>query len=72
MTASPRATALWVTRTFPDKEAAHYVMVIAFLRGSVNPPPDNWFTEAETWNKKIREEGLYVIVPDGAQQLVLF
>ena len=63
---------LWIHPDLPEKEGAHYVLVVAFLRGSVNPPPDNWFTKAETWNKKIREEGVYVTVPDGAQQALLF
>jgi hypothetical protein len=63
---------LWVHPDLPEKEGARYVLVVAFLRGSVNPPPDNWFTKAETWNKKIREEGLYVTIPEGAQQVLLF
>ena len=63
---------LWVHPDLPEKEGARYVMVVAFLRGSVNPPPENWFTKAETWNKKIREEGLYVTVPEGAQQVLVF
>jgi hypothetical protein len=63
---------LWVHPDLPEKEGARYVLVVAFLRGSVNPPPENWFTKAETWNKKIREEGLYVTVPAGAQQVLLF
>ena len=63
---------LWIHPDLPEKEGARYVMVVAFLRGSVNPPPENWFTKAETWNKKIREEGLYVTVPDGAEQALVF
>jgi hypothetical protein len=63
---------LWVHPDFSEKQGARYVLVVAFLRGSVNPPPENWFTKAETWNKKIREEGLYVTVPEGAQQVLLF
>jgi hypothetical protein len=63
---------LWIHPDLPEKESARYVLVIAFLRGSVNPPPENWFTKAETWNKKIREEGVYVTVPDGAQQALVF
>ena len=63
---------LWIHPDLPEKEGARYVLVVAFLRGSVNPPPENWFTKAETWNKKIREEGLYVTVPEGAQQVLLF
>ena len=63
---------LWIHPDLPEKEGARYVLVVAFLRGSVNPPPDNWFTKAETWNKKIREEGLYVTVPEGAEQALVF
>ena len=47
-------------------------MVLAFLRGTTNPPPDNWFTRIQTWDKKVREEGVEVVVPDEAQQAVLF
>ena len=47
------------------------MLVVAFLRGSLaDPPPENWFTKAETWKKKIREEGLYVTVPQGAEQVL--
>ncbi|HXP11381.1 MAG TPA: hypothetical protein VN828_22950, partial [Acidobacteriaceae bacterium] len=63
---------VWVHPDLPEKEGARYVLVVAFLRGSVNPPPENWFTKAETWNKKVREEGIYVTVPQGAQQVLLF
>src|SRR5450631_622464 len=63
---------LWIHPDLPAKEGARYVLVVAFLRGSVNPPPDNWFTKAETWNKKVREEGIYVTVPEGAEQVLVF
>jgi hypothetical protein len=63
---------LWIHPELAENQGARYVLVIAFLRGSVDPPPDNWFTKAETWNKKIRQEGVYVTVPDGAQQVLLF
>jgi hypothetical protein len=63
---------IWVHPDLPEKEGARYVLVVAFLRGSVNPPPENWFTKADTWNRKIREEGLYVTVPEGAEQALLF
>src|SRR6202522_1439231 len=63
---------VWVHPDLPEKEGARYVLVVAFLRGSVNPPPENWFIKAETWNKKVREEGVYVTVPEGAQQVLLF
>ena len=63
---------LWIHPDLPEKEGARYVLVVAFLRGSVNPPPENWFTKAETWNKKVREEGIYVTVPQGAEQVLVF
>src|SRR5215472_8133274 len=36
---------LWVHADFPDNQAAHYVMVVAFLQGTTNPPPEDWFTK---------------------------
>ncbi len=63
---------LWVHPDLPENAGSRYVLVVAFLRGSVDPPPDRWFTKAETWNKKIRQEGIYVTVPEGAQQAMLF
>src|SRR5271156_2247833 len=63
---------VWVHPDLPEKEGARYVLVVAFLRGSVDPPPENWFIKAETWNKKVRDEGVYVTVPEGAQQVLLF
>jgi hypothetical protein len=47
-------------------------MIIAFLRGSTNPPPDHWFSHAQTWDEQIHDEGFSVIVPDGAEQAVIF
>ncbi len=63
---------LWVHPDLAQESGARYVLVVAFLRGSVNPPPDNWFTKADTWNKKVRDEGIFVMVPPGAQQALLF
>ena len=48
-----------------------YLLVVAFLRGSTNPPPENWFTRAETWTKQVHEGGIFVTVPPDAQQAVL-
>jgi hypothetical protein len=50
----------------------HYLLVVAFLRGTTNPPPEDWFTRAETWNKNVRTEGIVVTVPQDAQQALLF
>jgi hypothetical protein len=63
---------LWIHPDFPDSQSVHYVLVVAFLRGSTNPPPDDWFTRAETWNKQVRQEGIVVTVPPNAQETLLF
>ena len=63
---------IWLHPDLPQDQSARYLLVAAFLRGSTNPPPDSWFTKAETWNKKVREEGITVTVPSDAQQLILF
>lgn len=63
---------IWLHPDLPDSQSVRYLMVLAFLRGTTNPPPDNWFTRVETWDKKVRAEGVEVTVPDEAQQAVLF
>ena len=63
---------LWLHPALPASQSVHYLMVLAFLRGTTNPPPDNWFIHIETWEKRVREEGVEVTVPDEAQQAVLF
>ncbi|HEY2040970.1 MAG TPA: hypothetical protein VGG95_14965, partial [Edaphobacter sp.] len=56
----------------PRTQSVHYLLVAVFLRGTTNPPPDKWFFKIETWNKKVREEGVTITVPDEAQQALLF
>lgn len=63
---------LWIHPDFPNDQSVHYLMIVAFLQGPTNPPPDEWFTRVETWNKKTRQEGVNVKVPQGAQQALLF
>ena len=63
---------IWLRADLPPTQSVHYLLVVAFLRGTTNPPPDNWFTEIQTWNKKIREEGITITVPAEAQQVILF
>jgi len=63
---------LWVHPDLPESQATNFVLVVAFLRGSTNPPPPEWFTRVETWTRDAREEGVFVTVPDGAQQALLF
>ena len=54
---------LWIHPDLPESQSAHYVLVVAFLRGVTNPPPPEWFTRVETWTREAREEGVFVIVP---------
>jgi hypothetical protein len=63
---------IWIHPDFPEDQSARYLLIVAFLRGSTNPPPETWFTRAESWNKQVREEGIVVTVPQGAQQALLF
>ena len=63
---------LWIHPDFPDDQSARYLLIVAFLRGATNPPPDNWLIKAETWTKKMREEGIVVTVPQDAEQALLF
>jgi hypothetical protein len=63
---------IWLHPDLPPTQSVHYLLVAAFLRGTTNPPPDNWFTEIQTWNKKVREEGVTITVPPEAQQVILF
>ena len=63
---------IWLHPDLPATQSVHYLLIAAFLRGSTNPPPENWFTEIQTWNKKVRAEGVTIIVPQEAQQVILF
>src|ERR1700683_4013668 len=63
---------LWIHPDLPESQAAHFVLVVAFLRGSTNPPPPEWFTRVETWTRAAHDEGVFVTVPDEAQQALVF
>ncbi len=63
---------LWIHPDMPEGEAVRFLMIPVFLRGSTNPPPEAWFTKAETWDKRVREEGIVITVPQGAQQGLIF
>ena len=56
----------------PETQSVHYVMVVAFLRGATNPPPDSWFIRVDAWSKPVREEGLFITVPEGAEEALVF
>ncbi len=63
---------LWIHPDFPDSQSARFVLVVTFLRGATNPPPNEWFTRVETWTRAAREEGVFVTVPQEAQQAIVF
>jgi len=63
---------IWLFPDLPRTQSVHYLLVAVFLRGTTNPPPTDWFTRVETWNKKVREEGVTITVPAEAQQAILF
>ncbi len=63
---------IWLHPALPPTQSVHYLLIAVFLRGTTNPPPSEWFTRIETWNKKVHEEGTTVTVPEGAQQAILF
>lgn len=63
---------IWLHPDLPPTQSVHYLLVAVFLRGTTNPPPDDWFFRIETWNKKVKEEGVEVTVPKEAQQVILF
>ena len=63
---------LWVHPDLPESQATHFVLVVAFLRGSTNPPPADWFTRVETWTRQAHDEGVFVTVPAEAEQALVF
>lgn len=63
---------LWIHPDFPQSQSARYILIVAFLRGITNPPPNDWFTRVETWNREAREEGIFITVPEEAQQAIVF
>src|SRR5580658_6909498 len=58
---------IWVKADLPASQSNHLLLIVAFLRGTTNEPPDNWFTEIDTWNKKTAE-GTTVTVPNEAEE----
>ena len=63
---------LWIHADLPDTQSARYLMVVAFLRGSTNPPPNLWFAPCRTWEGNCAAEGLVVTVPTGSRQALIF
>jgi hypothetical protein len=62
---------IWVKADLPPSQSNHLLLIVVFLRGTTNEPPDSWFTKIETWDKKTAE-GTTVTVPDEAEQAILF
>ena len=62
---------LWLHADLPETQSVKYLLVAVFLRGTTNPPPDNWIVKIDTWDKKIKAEGAEIVVPPGAQQVLL-
>src|SRR6266496_168798 len=63
---------LWVHPDLPESQSVRYLMIVAFLRGATNPPPDSWFTRVETWSHAVRDEGVFVTVPEEAEEALVF
>jgi hypothetical protein len=63
---------LWIHPDLPESQSVRYLMVVVFLRGATNPPPESWFTRVETWTKPVHDEGIYVIVPNEAEEALIF
>jgi hypothetical protein len=63
---------MWLHPLLPKQESIHYLLISVFLRGSLNPPPDDWFTKVETWKSKIRKSGVDISVPSGANEALIF
>lgn len=63
---------LWVHADLPDSQSVRYLMIVAFLRGATNPPPDAWFTRVETWARPVRNEGVFIVVPQEAEEALVF
>jgi hypothetical protein len=62
---------IWVKVDLPSTQSNHLLLIVAFLRGTTNEPPEDWFHEIDTWDKKI-VEGTTITVPQGAEQALMF
>ncbi len=62
---------LLIKADLPSSQSNHLLLIVAFLRGTTNEPPEDWFHQIETWNKKT-VEGTMIVVPEGAEQALMF
>jgi hypothetical protein len=63
---------VWLKADLPREQAAPYILIAAFLRGSTNPPPPKWFSRCDTWTAKCARQGMTLTVPRDAGQLLVF
>ncbi len=63
---------MWLHPDLPENESIHYLLIPVFLRGSLNPPPPDWFTKVETWRPSVRKSGVNIQVPQGANEALIF
>jgi hypothetical protein len=63
---------LLIKADLPSTQSNHLLLIVAFLRGTTNEPPEDWFHEIETWDKKKTAEGTTITVPEGAEQALMF
>ncbi|MBS0579659.1 MAG: hypothetical protein JSR36_10420 [Proteobacteria bacterium] len=63
---------VWLKAALSDGEAVHYLMVVAFLRGSTAPPPASWFSRCDTWTGSCSKEGVRLTVPPEAREVLVF
>jgi hypothetical protein len=64
---------LWIKAELPASQSAQYLLVVAFLHGATNPPPQEWFFKCNTWGKKgCAKDGLTLTIPEDARQVLVF
>lgn len=63
---------LWIRADLPPTQSEHYLLIVAFLRGATNPPPQRWFHSCASWEERCARRGLHLTVPAGAEQVLVF
>ena len=63
---------LWIRADLPATQSERYLLIVAFLRGATNPPPERWFHGCSTWEPQCARRGLTLTVPRGAEQVLVF
>lgn len=63
---------LWIHPDLPESQSNRYILIVVFLRGATNSPPPDWYKRVDTWNHDVREEGVFVVVPNEAEQALIF